>query len=127
MAISECTVPLEGGGHFVGDSQQNESMAGQENFIHEASGWLQRSPSLFFLFGDESNSANMSDSWSITGTLIHGMKDSFFGNQLFGHETKIASPIKDKTGERHPTTTYLLMLDKYGSDTNKKDKFAAVG
>ena len=50
-----------------------------------------------------------------------------FRNQLFGHETKIASPIKDKTGERHPTTTYLLMLDKYGSDTDKKDKFAAVG
>ena len=50
-----------------------------------------------------------------------------FGNQLFGHETKIASPIEDKTGERHPTTTYLLMLDKYGSDTNKKDEFAAVG
>ncbi len=38
-----------------------------------------------------------------------------FGNQLFGHETKIASPIEDKTGERHPTTTYLHMLDKYGS------------
>ena len=67
----------------------------------------------------------MSDSLSITGTLIHGMKDSFFSNRLFGHETKIASPIKDKTGERHPTTTYLQMLDKYGSDTDKKDKFAA--
>ena len=66
----------------------------------------------------------MSDSLSITGTLIHGMKDSFFGNQLFGHETKIASPIEDKTGECHPTTTYLQMSDKYGSDTNKKDKFA---
>ncbi len=50
-----------------------------------------------------------------------------FVNQLFGHETKIASPIKDKIGERRPTTTYLLMLDKYGSDTNKKVKFAAVG
>ncbi len=50
-----------------------------------------------------------------------------FGNRLFGHETKIASPIEDKTGERRPTTTYLLMLDKYGSDTDKKDKFAAVG
>jgi hypothetical protein len=50
-----------------------------------------------------------------------------FRNRLFGHETKIASPIQDKTGEHHPTTTYVLMLDKYGSDTNKKDKFAAVG
>jgi hypothetical protein len=49
-----------------------------------------------------------------------------FGNWLFGHETKIASPIEDKTGERRPTTTYLLMLDEYGSDTDKKDKFAAV-
>ncbi len=49
-----------------------------------------------------------------------------FGNQLFGYETKIASPIEDKTGEHRPTTTYLLMLDKYGSDTNKKDKFAVV-
>ena len=62
----------------------------------------------------------MSDSLSITGTLIHGMKDSFFGNRLFGCETKIASPIKDKTGERRPTTTYLHMLDKYGSDTDKR-------
>ena len=50
-----------------------------------------------------------------------------FGNRLLGHETKIASSIKDKTGDRRPTTTYLQMLDKYGSDTNKKDKLAAVG
>ena len=50
-----------------------------------------------------------------------------FRNRLFGHETKIASQIEDKTGERRPTTSYLLMLDKYGSDTDKKDKFAAVG
>jgi hypothetical protein len=91
---------------FVDDLQWNESVAGQENSIHEASGWLRRSPSSLFLFGDESNSANMSDSLSITGTLIHGMKDSFFGNRLFGHENKIASPIEYKTEERRPTTTY---------------------
>ena len=50
-----------------------------------------------------------------------------FGNRIFGHETKIASTIEVKTGERRPTTIYLQMLDKYGSDTNKKDKLAAVG
>jgi hypothetical protein len=49
-----------------------------------------------------------------------------FSNQLFGHETKIASPIKDKTGEHRPATTYLQMLDKYGSDTDKKDKLAVL-
>ena len=110
---------------FVDDSQRNESVAGQEDSIHEASGWLRRSPSSFFLFGDESNSANMSDSLSFTGTLLHGMKDSFFGNRLFGHETKISSPIEDKTGEHRPTTTYLHMLDMYGSETDKNDKIAA--
>jgi hypothetical protein len=110
---------------FVDDSQRNESVAGQEDSIHEASGWLRRSPSSFFLFGDESNSANMSDSLSFTGTLLHGMKDSFFGYRLFGHETKISSPIEDKTGEHRPTTTYLHMLDMYGSETDKNDKIAA--
>ena len=107
---------------FVDDSQRNESVAGREHSIHEASGWLRRSPSSFFLFGDESNSANMSDSLSFTGTLLRGMKDSFLGNRLFGHETKISSPIEDKTGEH---TTYLQMLDMYGSDADKNDKIAA--
>jgi hypothetical protein len=109
---------------FVDDSQQNESVAGREDSIHKASGWLRRSPSSFFLFGDESNSANMSDSLSFTGTLLRGMKDSFLGNRLFGHETKISSPIEDKTREH---TTYLQMLDMYGSDADKMIRLLRTG
>ncbi len=106
---------------FVEDSQRNEGAACSENSVHEASGWLRQSPSSFFLFGDESNSANMSDSLSFAGTLIHGMKDSF----RTVRETNISTPIEDGMEEHRPTTTYLQMLDIYGIDSNEKDEVAA--
>lgn len=110
---------------LVDDSQRNESVGGQEHSIHEASDWLRRSPSSFFLFGDESNSAYMSDLLRLHGTLIQFIQDSF-SNRLFGNETKISTPIEDETGEDRPTTTYLQMLDMYGSDTMKKDNDRAM-
>ena len=36
------------------------------------------------------------------------------------------SPIEDEAGEHRPTTTYLQMLDIYGSDTKKMDEDRAM-
>ncbi|KAL3807226.1 hypothetical protein ACHAXA_001554 [Cyclostephanos tholiformis] len=112
---------------IVDDAQRNESaVAGQESAIHEESGWLRKSPSSYFLFGDEpNNGANAGDSSSFIGVLMQCTKD-YFGNQLLGDETKISAPIEYETGQRRPTTTYLQMLDIYGSDAKKMDEDRAM-
>jgi hypothetical protein len=108
------------------DARRNAVVDGQENAIHEESGWLRKSPSSYFLFGDEpNNGANASDSFGFLGTLMQSTRD-YFGNRLLGDGTKISSPIEDEAGEHRPTTTYLQMLDIYGSDTKKMDEDRAM-
>jgi len=100
----------------VDDSQQDESAAKHENelsFNHEAGDWQRRSPSSFFLFGDDSNGHNTSTSstFSMTGMF----------NRFLGNESKNTVSTEDASEEHRPTTTYLQLLDMYGEgNTNNK-------
>lgn len=97
------------------DTHQVENSSGIEDefsFIH--GDWQRRSPSSFFLFGDEFNGSNTSTS-SITRILIKQMKDSI-SNRLLGNEI-----TKEKIRKDPPTTSYLQLLDRYGIDNGKQE------
>ena len=102
--------------NVIGDRHQVENASEMENqfaFTHEASDWHRRSPSSYFLFGDESNGQNTS---SMAQIFFRHMKDSISDRLLGGNEIKI-----DKTGDHRPATSYLKLLDMYGVDNSKQD------
>ena len=107
-----------------GEQDDKTEQASELSSIHEASDWQRRSPSSFFLFGDESSS-QYSSGTSFTGLFLDQLKESM-NTRLFGNETKVAgdtTATEDRSQESYHPTTYLQLLDMYGNDesNNKSD------
>ena len=106
--------------NVIGDGHQVENESEMENqfAFTQASDWHRRSPSSYFLFGDEFNGSNTS---SMTRIFIQHVKDSISDRLFGGNEIK-----QDKTGDHRPTTSYLKLLDMYGVDNNRQDEDTTV-
>ena len=100
------------------DRLRNDNVDGKED---EGSGWLRKSPSSSFLFGDESmNSTSTSDALSLAGTLMQSMK-YYFNEKLSDTESMPLTPtIEREASEFRQPNTYLQMLDKYSNEIKEK-------
>lgn len=96
-----------------GDRLRNDNVDGKED---EGSGWLRKSPSSSFLFGDESmNSTSTSDALSLAGTLMQSMK-YYFNDKLSDTESMPLTPTIEREASEFRPTTYLQMLDMYSNE-----------
>lgn len=100
-----------------GDRLRNNDVDGKKE--DEGSGWLRKSPSSSFLFGDESmKSTSTSDALSLAGTLMQSMK-YYFNDKLSDTESTPTPTIERGASEFRPTT-YLQMLDMYSNEFKEK-------
>mmetsp|Transcript_11942 Transcript_11942/g.24056 ORF Transcript_11942/g.24056 Transcript_11942/m.24056 type:complete len:420 (-) Transcript_11942:104-1363(-) len=94
--------------------RRNDSLASQSG------DWLQKSPSSYFLFGDESSNCKSSYSDGILSLFIDYAKESIFGRN--GNATAATSATVEN-GAR--PSNYLQLLDMYGdthSDHGEKEE-----
>jgi hypothetical protein len=113
------TMPTKANNIDHGDDRlRNDNVDGKED---EGSGWLRKSPSSSFLFGDESmNSTSTSDALSLAGTLMQSMK-YYFNDKLSDTESMPLTPtIEREASEFRQPNTYLQMLDKYSNEIKEK-------
>ena len=95
--------------------RRNDSLASQSG-----GDWLQKSPSSYFLFGDESSNSKSSYSDGILSLFIDYAKESIFGRD--GNATAATSATVEN-GAR--PSNYLQLLDMYGdthSDHGEKEE-----
>ncbi|KAL7542729.1 hypothetical protein ACHAXR_012262 [Thalassiosira sp. AJA248-18] len=114
------------GGHFrmysqsgrnqrtkIDDTQQDQSTADEENELpsfNEMGDWTPKSPSSFFLFGDDSHTTST--------TTFQNMMESINNHIYGGGANNAATRTEDNVSEERyrPTTTYLQLLDMYGDE-----------
>eukprot|EP00986_Skeletonema_menzelii_P018787 scaffold26714_cov160-Skeletonema_menzelii.AAC.4 len=86
--------------------RRNDSLSSQSG-----GDWLQKSPSSYFLFGDDSSSTKSSYSDGMLSLFVDYAKESIFGR---GDNVTAATSAVVENGSR--PNTYLQLLDMYGGN-----------